>query len=135
MHLKRKSSSHLYFFFRTNIAHVLAYSLLEARPTHVTTRTPQGWTLLHVSVIRKFRPFITTILKHAAGNKAFINDIDTWVDLEQRWMFAGDEYPHRYVTGGTALHYACLTGDFEIIEELLKAGADWRKIDSHGRDP
>ena len=64
-----------------------------------------------------------------------MNEPDTWTNIEIRYQFANDEFPHRSLFNATALHYACLTGNFEIIEDLLKAGADWKKLDAHGRDP
>lgn len=49
--------------------------------------------------------------------------------------FATDKYPHRSVRDATALHYACLSENLEIIELLLKAGADWNLTDNKNRKP
>lgn len=49
--------------------------------------------------------------------------------------FANERFPHRFVKDATALHYACLTGNLQIIEMLLKAGADWTLTDWKDRTP
>ena len=49
--------------------------------------------------------------------------------------FASDKYPHKTVLDATALHYACLADNLELIEMLLKAGADWNLTDYKKRKP
>lgn len=49
--------------------------------------------------------------------------------------FANERFPHRFVKDATALHYASLTGNQQILEMLLKAGADWTLTDWRDRTP
>ncbi len=43
--------------------------------------------------------------------------------------------PYGSVDGATALHIACLIGNFELADVLLKAGADWNIKDDSDRTP
>lgn len=81
------------------------------------------------------RPFATAILEMTAGNTEFVNEIDTWKSHSDRRSFAKSELPHAEIRGGTALHYACLVGSFDLMEDLIKAGAKWMKKDKDGRIP
>jgi ATP-dependent Clp protease ATP-binding subunit ClpB len=49
----------------------------------------------------------------------------------KRSLFASDEFAYRVLSGSTALHFACLTGDMEIVEKLLRAGADKGRCDAN----
>ena len=65
-----------------------------------------------------------------------VNEYDSWKGSNNhRTSFASDRYPHRALRESTALHYACLLGDMEIAEVLLRHGAMWTISDSIGLLP
>jgi ATP-dependent Clp protease ATP-binding subunit ClpB len=67
---------------------------------------------------------------------AAVDERDSWDGSnEQRSSFASDRFPHRALRLSTALHYACLVGDIEIVKVLLRHGAKWTISDSIGLLP
>lgn len=69
---------------------------------------------------------------------AAVDKRDSWngsESNERRASFASDRFPHRALRGSTALHYACLLGDMEIVGALLRHGAKWTIPDSIGLLP
>ena len=67
---------------------------------------------------------------------AAVDKRDSWSGSnERRASFASDRFPYRALRGSTALHYACLLGDMEIVGALLRHGAKWTIPDSIGLLP
>lgn len=68
-------------------------------------------------------------------DKKAVNMQDKWDDSQRRIMYylARLNEPFAFVQGCTALHHACIVGNMEVIEMLLKAGADWTIKDGKGR--
>ena len=67
---------------------------------------------------------------------AAIDKQDSWYGSnKERASFASDRFPHRALRNSTALHYACLVGDMEIVRVLLGHGAKWTISDSIGLLP
>ena len=97
-------------------------------------RTEYGFTVLQAATIRQMSPYIKAILA-VDGLVINMKDYRQDHDSSDLTKFGPKQFPHKYVVGATALHYACLTGNLEIIELLLKAGADWAADDSEGRKP
>jgi ATP-dependent Clp protease ATP-binding subunit ClpB len=67
---------------------------------------------------------------------AALNEPDSWDGSDdERASFASDKFSHRALRESTALHYACLLGDMEITEALLKQGAKWTIADDNNLLP
>ena len=64
---------------------------------------------------------------------AALNKCDSWDGSDNQCVsFASNRFPHWGMRKLTALHYACLLGDMEIVEVLLRHGAQWTISDSIG---
>lgn len=80
---------------------------------------------------------------NATDNWSASNEHNTIVTSNGVWVLPAAPPEHRCywfthpfhstVNGCTALHYACLVGNMEMAESLLKSGADWTIKDSKGR--
>ena len=108
--------------------------IFDAEPARLVNRyTNYGWTPLHMAVIRSDIKLIQLMLSYGKMSKECVDKRD----IRERWKssgtqrqeFASEKYPHRLVSASTALHYACMVGNMEIVEMLLKAGADYTKDD------
>ena len=78
-------------------------------------------------VINRKHSIVDLILSRSTTT---VNKHDLWEgSSKQRASFASDTFPHRALRGLTALHYACLLGDMEIMGVLLRHGAKWTKSD------
>ena len=70
-------------------------------------------------------------------------DCTDWVNMYDQWHYGGGDrskfapntIPHRKIKSAYALHYACLVGNVQMVEILLKAGADWEYTDYDSRLP
>jgi ATP-dependent Clp protease ATP-binding subunit ClpB len=105
--------------------------VLDEYPSIVGNRT-QGWTALHVAVINRRSNIIDLLLPRCLQ---YINRCDIWDGNAHRPLFASDQFPHRVLQGSSPLHYACLTGDMEIVKKLLRAGADKELRDDNSLIP
>jgi ATP-dependent Clp protease ATP-binding subunit ClpB len=93
------------------------------KPELAHSQHPYGWTALHVAVMNRKPTIVNLILSRSI---AALNMHDSWDGSNrQRASFASNRFPHREVRGFTALHYACLLGDMEVVEVLLRRGAKW----------
>ncbi|KAI5118400.1 hypothetical protein M0805_007534 [Coniferiporia weirii] len=110
-------------------------SSVRRDPDLATRFTYYDFTLLHLAVIRQLRPFVEFLLSVAPSTINTKDDRASYTSDESLESFAPPAYPHKHVKNATALHYACLTGNLEIIELLLKAGADWEIEDWRARKP
>ena len=89
-----------------------------------------------MAVIRGDIKLINLMLSYGEKSKTSIDKTDLWEgDVTHRHEFASEKYPHRLVKGSTALHYACMIGNMEIVEILLKAGASYERGDQRGWKP
>lgn len=89
-----------------------------------------------MAAIRGDIKLINLMLSYGEKSKTSIDKSDLWEgDVTHRHEFASEKYPHRLVKGSTALHYACMIGNMEIVEILLKAGASYEKGDERGWKP
>lgn len=80
------------------------------------------------------------LLSYEVENKRdWIDYWDTWEpsNTVDRTNFAPgpDTSPHRMIRKASALHYACMSGNVESIEALIKAGVDVTDKCSQGRIP
>jgi ATP-dependent Clp protease ATP-binding subunit ClpB len=102
-------------------------------PTLAYRRHPYGWTALHMAVTNQKPAIVDLILSRST---AAINERDSWDGSDdKRASFASDRFPHKAMRNSTALHYACLLGDMEIVEVLLRQGADWTIKDKNNLLP
>ncbi|KIM72155.1 hypothetical protein PILCRDRAFT_16389 [Piloderma croceum F 1598] len=103
--------------------HDYCKDILDVKPELAYRDHPYGWTALHVAVINQ-KPIIVDLI--LSRSIVALNSQDSWNgSYNQRGSFASNKFPHREVRGFTALHYACLLGDMEIVEVLLRRGAKW----------
>lgn len=117
------------------LANVGGISLLSQKADLVNERTSQGFTILQAATIRQLTPYVKAVLAVHILNINVKDKRSEDSGSREDHEFALYRYPHEFVKGATALHYACLTANLEIIELLLKAGADWTVKDSQGRHP
>lgn len=90
-----------------------------------------GWTLLHVAVMNEFMYFVDYITNI---NRSTVNVRGT--GFQTCSQFVNHTYAHfSTVEGATPLHIACLYGNLNMIEHLLKSGADWTITDDSGWTP
>jgi ATP-dependent Clp protease ATP-binding subunit ClpB len=104
------------------------FRILDENPSLVGSCSSNGWTALHAAVINRRSDIVDLILLNPS---CAINSRDAWdsYNTAVRSSFASDKFAHRVLSGSTAMHYACLVGDMEIVEKLLRAGADWERTD------
>jgi phosphoribosylglycinamide formyltransferase-1 len=94
----------------------LTAKLLAESPALISCRSPEGWTPLIVAAFHQRRQMVSLLLDHGADpNEAGTNGTT----------------PLMY--GKTALLHS-ESADYELLEVLLKAGADLRRQDRHGKD-
>lgn len=117
------------------LANVEVISLLSQKADLVNERTSQGFTILQAATIRRLTPYVKAVLTVRVLNINVKDKRSEDSDSREDHEFALYRFPHEFVKGATALHYACLTANLEIIELLLKAGAEWTAKDSRGRLP
>ncbi|KLO08732.1 hypothetical protein SCHPADRAFT_596821 [Schizopora paradoxa] len=87
------------------------------------------WTYLHVAVLNQYLPFIERIVE---ADPAVVN-IQGSGFKDCKCFLRTHNLPYSYLDGATPLHLASLLGDFEIVDILLKAGANWDIRDYYGR--
>ena len=122
---------------KTLLHHACEYGLTEgvsillANNAHVDIQDEKGYTPLHCACqnnhihydIRKIviqrDPYLTLLLTQSASGSGSIVAVVTSQDKCNR----------------TILHYACIHGDCDIVDELLKAGADPCAQDKLGNNP
>jgi ATP-dependent Clp protease ATP-binding subunit ClpB len=118
--------SHLFGEFANFISFL---RILDVKPELAHFEHPHGWTALHVAVMNQKHTIVDLILSRSI---AALNSHDSWDgSYKQRGSFASNRFPHREVRGFTALHYACLVGDMEIMGTLLRRGAKWTISDDN----
>ncbi|EJD07231.1 uncharacterized protein FOMMEDRAFT_149742 [Fomitiporia mediterranea MF3/22] len=108
---------------------------LHRRPQLASKFTYYDYSLLHLAVVRGRRYFAEHLLSICPS---LINEYDNrsiWSCEASLSSFAPPGVPHKHVKDATALHYACLIEDLDIITLLIKAGADWNIKDYRGRKP
>ncbi|KAH8111537.1 P-loop containing nucleoside triphosphate hydrolase protein [Phellopilus nigrolimitatus] len=110
-------------------------SALQKKPELASEVTRHDYTLLHLAVIRQLPRFVTLLISTAPSTLNELDGRDDHTSKTSHNAFAPPTFPHQYVKVATPLHYACLTGNVEIIELLLKAGAVWEHKDFKGRTP
>ncbi|KAI5118401.1 hypothetical protein M0805_007535 [Coniferiporia weirii] len=108
---------------------------VRKKPALAAELTYYDFTLLHMTVIRELRPQVEIILSVAPSAINVFDKRGNHTSDQSFDYFAPPKHPHKFVKDVTALHYACLTGNLEIIELLLKAGADWEIEDGRARKP
>ncbi|KLO08748.1 hypothetical protein SCHPADRAFT_880206 [Schizopora paradoxa] len=105
----------------------LVEKLLKQNPNIASAE--DGWTLLHVAVLNQLPSFVEHI----------INVDPSCLNISAKYLHRCMSYltnrgePIYSVDGATALHLACLLGNLEIADILLKAGADWTIKDTTKR--
>ncbi|KAH8105062.1 P-loop containing nucleoside triphosphate hydrolase protein [Phellopilus nigrolimitatus] len=108
---------------------------LQKKPELASEVTRHDYTLLHLAVIRQLPLFVALLISTAPSTLNELDGRDDHTSKTSHNAFAPPTFPHQYVKVATPLHYACLTGNVEIIELLLKAGAVWEHKDFKGRTP
>ncbi|KLO08742.1 hypothetical protein SCHPADRAFT_597461 [Schizopora paradoxa] len=101
-------------------------SLLKRSPEIVNEQ--DGWTILHVAVMNQYLPFVERIIK---VDPATVN-VRGWRLNDCIQYTHALNAPYSALEDVTPLHLACLVGNLELAEMLLKAGADWT-IKDHSR--
>ncbi|EJD07232.1 uncharacterized protein FOMMEDRAFT_149744 [Fomitiporia mediterranea MF3/22] len=114
---------------------VCAARALSEFPEEASRFTYYDFTLLHLAVIHQRRSFVELLLTTCPDLINRIDDRSSYTSDNSLSSFAPPIFPHKYVKDATALHYACLTGDLDIITLLINAGADWNIKDGKGRKP
>lgn len=112
-------------------------SWVQANPDFVNKLLSHGWTLLHMATFRnetQIVEFLLSVLSNNGCRREVVNMTDEWI-TEHRKSYLSDRYPVGEVDRASALHYACMTGNMEVVKMLLRAGADWSIKDSTGRKP
>lgn len=104
------------------------YRLLKQAPSLAIAE--DGWTLLQVAVLNQLPPFIEHII---SVNSSCLNVPSGEYGFRCAKYLTNRGEPFYFVQGATALHFACLIGNLEIADMLLKAGADWTIKDSTSR--
>lgn len=120
--------------FSCQIAHVIIRMMI-ANPEFAQRLTYYNYYLIHMATIHQLPKFVEVVLE---ADKSVINQKDcrsNYSSDSSHASFSNNQFPHRFVKDATALHYACLSGNLEIIEILLKAGADWTLTDWKDRTP
>lgn len=108
---------------------------LQENPQYTSQRSKFSFTLLHMAVMHELPDFVDHIL---STDKSMIDNRDDRDDYcydEAHNYFASSALPHHHMKRGTALHYACFTGNMLIAQKLLEAGADWNVCDWKERYP
>lgn len=127
-------SRNLALEFSYQIAHI-TFRMMLANPEFAQRLTYYDYYLLHMATIHQLPKFVEVVLE---ADKTVINQKDcrsNYSSDASHVSFSNNQFPHRFVKDATALHYACLSGNLEIIEILLKAGADWTLTDWKDRTP
>jgi ATP-dependent Clp protease ATP-binding subunit ClpB len=97
--------------------------ILDAEPALAYRHHDYGWTALHVAVMSRKPEIVDLILSRST---VALDRDDLWDgSVNTRASFASDRFAHWAMRRSTALHYACLLGDMEIVEMLLCHGAKW----------
>ena len=103
--------------------------LLEHGANANFTYSPTGETMLHLAAMRGFYEGSTDcvrLLLEAGANP----NVHCKVDIPTPALDFGTK-----VTGETPLHWAAVFGSEEMIERLVKAGADITATNAHGETP
>lgn len=109
----------------------LVLRILNRSPHLVQAQDANGWTLLHVSAMNENMYFVNDIIKR---NPSTVNVQGK--GFETCLPFVYQTFRQRpFTDGATALHIACCFGNMNLIEYLLKAGADWAITDDAGWTP
>ncbi|KAH8108858.1 P-loop containing nucleoside triphosphate hydrolase protein [Phellopilus nigrolimitatus] len=108
---------------------------LQKKPELASKFTSHNYTLLHLAVIRQLPRFVALLISTAPSTLNKRDGRDDYTGEASHNAFAPPRFPHQYVKVATPLHYACLTGNVEIIDLLFKAGAVWESKDFKGRTP
>ncbi|CAD5115404.1 DgyrCDS4382 [Dimorphilus gyrociliatus] len=113
----------------------------------INSTHPLGWTSLHVATINKNKEVLRILLKQKADpniGDQFTNAFETAKRKNLHYlrvlMSREDEFSNRLnnrasFKGCTALHYAVLVNDKDIVEMLLNAGADPTLENDLGHSP
>ena len=133
------------------IWHILIYSFLsflsdrtlDIAPPLSERRHPNGWYPIHAAVLTGNLEMVKLILGKC-GEQG-LSYKDAWkyddcdnlsaADLQTRGEELGALVKTTKTEGCTPLRLACLTGDVDIIEYLVKKGASFQSTDNGGRDP
>ncbi|EEB19631.1 suppressor of potassium transport defect, putative [Pediculus humanus corporis] len=120
---------------------------LASEGMDMNTRHPMGWTALHVASINSRLGVVKALLKAGADpdlGDDFINiqrtAIEKGLHSMNVLMVREEEFSNRLnnratFQGFTALHYAVLADDVEVIEALLEGGANPLKENDAGHRP
>lgn len=90
---------------------------------------------MQAATIRQLVPYINVIITVDVLNVNMKDEKSQHSLSRSGYEFAPKQFPHKFVQDATALHYACLTRNLNIITILIKAGADWTARDSQDRRP
>jgi ATP-dependent Clp protease ATP-binding subunit ClpB len=95
-----------------------------------------------MAIIRRNRPLIDLFLSYGDTSTSLLDKADLWEQWKDYsssrrddFTSSSEAYPHRLVSHATALHYACMVGDMDVVEVLLRKGANWEKEDERGVGP
>ena len=112
-------------------------SILEVLPDFAGEQHEGGWFPLHAAVLSGDRELVNMVLDCSevdvnAVRKPASDDLDSATSADLR-----HELGTRVVDtdGATPLHYACMTGNIEIIRLLVDHGADFKAKDKKQRKP
>ncbi|KLO08744.1 P-loop containing nucleoside triphosphate hydrolase protein [Schizopora paradoxa] len=106
-------------------------SIINRSPNILEEHDITGWTLLHVAAMNEFMYFVEYIV---TKSPTIVNARGKGFQTCQQYV--SPTYTRiSSIDGATALHIACLYGNFNMIELLLKAGADWTIADELGLTP
>ena len=105
-----------------------AQALLRAHPQLAAAATRQGWTALHVAVVRGDVPMARALLLSGADPNAADKFNGSAATLETALAHVDARLAHFGYRGTmpqfTPLHYACMYDRWDMLETLLSFGAD-----------
>ncbi|TDL18818.1 hypothetical protein BD410DRAFT_460421 [Rickenella mellea] len=120
---------------------VWAARLLKLSPSLVNTRHPLGWTPLHTAVLSGNLAMLT-LMAETPGVDFFIKDKSSFSgqspqeDIVTRREEFSPSVPGTVSTRGmTALHFACMVGDWSIIRVVIDVCPLFEIKDDEGRVP
>ena len=110
--------------------------VLEFTPRLASVKHPNGWRPLHVAVMSGDADLVKYILG-LSGVEISSRDESTIVDAQSPERLA--EFHARLAgmdtNNATALHFACFTGNWDVMKVLIDHGASFEATDCNNRLP
>ncbi|GFG28773.1 hypothetical protein Cfor_10764, partial [Coptotermes formosanus] len=131
---ERQDEKHL--FRAAKYGNVEEIERLIAEGFDVNVRHPLGWTALHVAAVNRNVEAVKALLKAGADpniGDEFISGHRTGIEMDLHAVDVIVRREHEFsdvlsnrmsFRGFTALHYAVLIGDVDVVKALLEGGAD-----------